>query len=97
MLKDAGVRGELHCYSGSAEMAMQYVEHGFYIAFGGSLTFKNARKNGRHGKKLVPADRILIETDCPYLSPDPLRGQTNQPANVQYVLQKLAEIRNTSP
>ena len=94
MLKEAG-RGVLHCFSGSAEMAVKYVERGFYIAFGGSVTFKNARKTVETAQ-IIPLDRILIETDCPYLSPEPKRGQTNQPANVRYVAAKLAEIRGIS-
>lgn len=95
ILQGAGVRGELHCFSGSAEMAMRYVEQGFYIAFGGSLTFKNARKVAE-AARAVPLARILIETDCPYLAPEPMRGRTNQPAYVRYVAEKLAEIKGLS-
>jgi Mg-dependent DNase len=92
LLCGAEVRGELHCFSGSAEMAIRYVESGFYIAFGGSLTFKNARK-AVEAAQAVPLERILIETDCPYMTPEPLRGQTNQPANVRLVAEKLSEIK----
>lgn len=92
ILSGSGVRGELHCFSGSAEMALRYVEKGFYIAFGGSLTFKNARKTVE-AAHAVPMERILIETDCPYLAPEPMRGKTNQPAYVRYVAEKLAEIK----
>ncbi len=92
ILNGADVRGELHCFSGSAEMAMRYVEKGFYIAFGGSITFKNARKVVE-AAQAVPLSRILIETDCPYLAPEPMRGKTNQPAYVRYVAAKLAEIK----
>ena len=79
ILCGAGVRGELHCFSGSAEMAIRYAESGFYIAFGGSLTFKNARR-ALEAAQAVPMDRILIETDCPYMTPEPHRGKRNEPA-----------------
>ncbi|MEI6100422.1 MAG: TatD family hydrolase [Eubacteriales bacterium] len=92
LLCGAGVRGELHCYSGSAEMAIRYVESGFYIAFGGSVTFKNARKVVE-AAQAVPMERLLIETDCPYLAPEPNRGKTNQPAYVRHVAEKLSEIK----
>jgi len=92
ILCGTGVRGELHCFSGSAETAMRYVEQGFYIAFGGSLTFKNAKKTVE-AAGAVPLERLLIETDCPYLAPEPMRGQTNQPAYVRYVAEKLAQIK----
>jgi TatD DNase family protein len=92
MLCDCGARGELHCFSGSAEMAERYLAKGFYIAFGGSLTFKNAAKVVR-AAGAVPLDRLLIETDCPYLAPEPMRGRTNQPAYVRYVAEKLSEIK----
>lgn len=92
LLCGAGVRGELHCFSGSAEMAIRYVESGFYIAFGGSVTFKNARKVVE-AAQAVPMERLLIETDCPYLAPEPNRGKTNQPAYVRHVAEKLSEIK----
>lgn len=92
ILCGAGVRGELHCFSGSAEMAIRYVESGFYIAFGGSLTFKNARR-ALEAAQAVPMERILIETDCPYMTPEPLRGKRNEPAYVRLVAEKLAEIK----
>ncbi len=96
ILADSGVRGELHCFSGSAETALRYVEKGFYIAFGGSLTFKNARKTVE-AARAVPLKRILIETDCPYLAPEPMRGKQNQPAFVRFVAEKLAEIKGVGP
>ncbi len=92
ILAGADVRGELHCFSGSAEMAERYLARGLYIAFGGSVTFKNASKVVR-AAKAVPMDRLLIETDCPYLAPTPMRGRVNQPAYVRYVAEKLAEIK----
>ena len=87
------VRGELHCFSGSAETARELVKMGFYIAFGGALTFKNARKT-LEAAQAVPMERLLIETDCPYMTPVPLRGKRNEPAYVRYVAQRLAEVKN---
>lgn len=87
-----GVRGEMHCFSGSAQTAKELVAMGFYIAFGGSLTFKNARKT-IEAAQAVPLERLLLETDCPYMTPVPLRGRRNQPAYVRYVAEKMAEIR----
>jgi len=96
MLRGSGVRGEMHCFSGSAEMAERYLAEGFYIAFGGSVTFKNASKVMR-AAQAVPLGRLLIETDCPYLTPEPMRGRTNQPAYVRFVAQKLSEIKGIAP
>jgi len=90
-----GVGGILHCFSGSYEMAKECIELGFYISIGGPVTFKNA-VNVQAVAAKVPLDRILVETDCPYLSPHPLRGKKNEPANVVYVAQKLAELRQCS-
>ncbi|MEG0784106.1 MAG: TatD family hydrolase [Christensenella sp.] len=89
------VRGNLHCFSGSAETAEELVAMGYYIAFGGAVTFKNARKiiEAAHA---VPLQRLLIETDCPYMTPVPLRGQRNEPANVRYTAEKLAEIKGVA-
>lgn len=90
--KYPGVRGEMHCFSGSAETAKELVKMGFYIAFGGALTFKNARKT-IEAAQAVPLDCLLVETDCPYMTPVPFRGKRNEPAYVRYVAEKLAEIR----
>ncbi|MEZ4626590.1 MAG: TatD family hydrolase [Eubacteriales bacterium] len=68
----------LHCYSGSYEDAVRYVDMGYYIAFGGALTFKNATKQRCIAEKL-PLERIVIETDCPYMTPEPHRGKRNSP------------------
>ena len=81
----------MHCFSGSAQTAKELVAMGFYIAFGGSLTFKNARKS-IEAAQAVPLERLLLETDCPYMTPVPLRGRRNQPAYVRYVAEKKAEI-----
>lgn len=83
-----------HCYSGSAEFAEQMVKKGHYFAFGGAITFKNAKKHEVLAK--IPLDRILSETDSPYMAPVPLRGTINKPANIPLIVAKLAEIYNTS-
>lgn len=89
-------RGIIHCFSGSAETAKEYLRMGFYISFAGAVTFKNAR--GLIDAALaVPIDRLLIETDSPYLSPEPLRGRRNEPANVRFTLKKLAQIKSIAP
>ena len=82
----------MHCYSGSLETALYYVDKGFYISFSGSITFKNARKFPDIIKAL-PMDKILIETDCPYLAPTPYRGSVNYPKFVKYQALQIAEIR----
>lgn len=84
--------GVMHCYSGRLPLAVELMREGFYISFAGPLTYKNAKKTHEVAAK-IPMDRILLETDCPYLSPEPLRGKRNEPANVKYVAQKMAEIR----
>lgn len=81
----------VHCFSGSKETAVRYVERGFYISFTGSITFKNAKKF-YDIIPAVPLDRILIETDCPYLTPHPHRGEVNTPKMVRYQAEKIAEI-----
>ncbi len=86
------VRGELHCFSGSAQTAAELLNMGFYIAFGGALTFKNARKT-IEAAKVVPMERLLLETDCPYMTPVPLRGKRNEPAYMRYVAEKMAEVK----
>lgn len=88
-------QGVLHCYSGSAEQARVYLDMGFFISLAGPVTFKNAVKLAEVAR-LVPEDRLLIETDSPYLSPEPLRGRRNDPRNVHYVAQKLAELRGVT-
>ena len=89
------VTGVFHCYSGSAEMARQLTDLGWYIGFTGVLTFKNARKAIETAQS-IPLDRIVIETDCPYMSPEPFRGRRNDPSRVRYVAEKLAQIRGIS-
>ncbi|HHV46238.1 MAG TPA: TatD family hydrolase [Tissierellia bacterium] len=91
--QDGTLRGVLHCYSGSVEMAMEYVKLGFYISLAGPVTFKNARVS-KEVAKAVPIDRLLIETDSPYLAPEPYRGRRNEPIYVRYVAGAIAEIRD---
>lgn len=85
--------GVLHCYSGSVESAREYLNMGFYLSFAGPVTFKNAT-NLKEAARYCPADRLLVETDSPYLSPAPMRGKRNEPAYVRYVADVVAEIRN---
>ena len=84
--------GVMHCFSGSPETAKEYLKLGLYISFAGPVTFKNARRLDEV-VKIVPADRILAETDSPYLAPEPLRGTLNTPKNVVRVYEKLAALR----
>ena len=85
------VTGVFHCYSGEAEMANQLVKKGWYIGFTGVLTFKNARK-AVETAAAIPLERIVLETDCPYMSPEPYRGKRNDPGRLIYMAQKLSEI-----
>ena len=89
------VKGVFHCYSGSAEMAKELVKRGWFIGFTGVLTFKNARK-ALEVATSIPRDRIVIETDCPYMAPVPFRGKRNDPGKVLYMARKLAELWGTS-
>ncbi|MDO4460230.1 MAG: TatD family hydrolase [Clostridia bacterium] len=88
-------RGVVHCFSGSVELAREIVKLGMYIGVGGVVTFKNAR----HSVDVVrdiPLDRLLLETDCPYLSPVPMRGKRNDSSNIAYTATKVAEIKGIS-
>ena len=86
------VKGVFHCFSGSPELANELVRRGWYIGFTGVVTFKNARKAVETAKS-IPLNRILIETDCPYMAPEPYRGRRNDPSYVPLVAQKIAELR----
>ena len=90
-----GLRGVLHCYSGSWEMAAELLKGDWYFGIDGPLTYKNAAKLPEIVQRL-PAERILVETDSPYLSPMPFRGKRNEPAHVLYVVKKAAELRGES-
>ena len=87
-----GLKGVMHCFSGSYEIARECLDMGLYIAFGGALTFANAVKQVETAARL-PMDRIVIETDCPYMTPAPYRGRRNDPSLVGYVAERLALIR----
>ena len=89
------VTGVFHCYSGSLEMAKVLIRRGWYIGFGGVLTFKNARKAVEVAAE-IPLERIVLETDCPYMSPEPFRGRRNDPARLHLVAQRLAQLRGLS-
>ncbi|MBQ7445575.1 MAG: TatD family hydrolase [Clostridia bacterium] len=81
-----------HCYSGSAEMAREIIEKGWLFSFGGALTFKNARR-AVEAASVIPMELLMLETDCPYMAPVPLRGSRNTSANIPFVAEKLAEIK----
>ncbi|ABY91389.1 TatD family hydrolase [Thermoanaerobacter brockii subsp. lactiethylicus] len=89
------LRGVFHSYSGSVEMAFQAIEMNFYISLGGPVTFKNAKKP-KEVVKAVPIEKLLIETDSPYLTPEPYRGKRNTPVYVKFVAEKIAELREMS-
>lgn len=89
-------RGSIHCYSGSAQMAQDYVKMGFHIGVGGVVTFSNAKKLVET-VEAIPIESILIETDCPYLAPNPNRGKRNDSTNLKYIVEKIAEIKNMTP
>lgn len=87
------VTGVFHCYSGSLEMAKELIKRGWYIGFTGVLTFKNARKAVEVARE-IPLERIVLETDCPYMSPEPFRGRRNDPGKLYRMAQALAQIRD---
>ena len=89
------VKGLIHCFTSTKEMAEAALDIGFYISISGVITFKNA-KDLVDVVRYIPLDRLLVETDSPYLSPVPNRGKRNEPSNTKFTLEKLAEIKNTS-
>jgi TatD DNase family protein len=89
------VGGVMHCWGGTPEETKTFLDLGFYISFSGIVTFKNAQQL-REAAAIVPSDRLLIETDCPFLAPNPKRGKTNEPAYVRYVAECLAAVRQVS-
>ena len=89
------VKGVFHCYSGSLEMAKWLVERGWYIGFTGVLTFKNARK-ALEVAEHIPLERIVLETDCPYMAPEPFRGKRNHPGYLYRMAERLAQLRGIS-
>ncbi len=96
ILKQHNVKGVVHCFSGSAEMAKELVKMGFYIGFTGVITFKNARR-AVEAVEAIPLDRLLVETDCPYMAPEPNRGKRCDSTMLTYIITKMAEIKNISP
>lgn len=93
--QDGTLIGVIHCFSESVERAEEYIKLGFYISLGGPVTFKNA-KTPKEVAKYVPLDRLLIETDSPYLTPHPHRGKRNEPKNVRYVAEEIAYLKEIS-
>jgi TatD DNase family protein len=91
--QEGPVQGVMHCWGGSPEEAQRFVELGFYISFSGTVTFKKAEQI-QSSAQAVPLDRLLIETDCPFLAPVPKRGQRNEPAFVHHVAQQIATLRD---
>ncbi len=89
------LRGVFHCYSGSVEMAKELLDKGWYLGFDGPVTYKNARRTVEVAE-MIPIDRILVETDSPYMSPVPVRGKRNDSRNVAYIVEKLAQIKGIS-
>ncbi len=94
LLKKYKPKGVVHCFSGSVEMAKEVLKLGMYIGLGGAVTFKNARKPLEVAEYL-PSDKLLLETDCPYMSPVPFRGQRNSSDLIAFSAEKIAEVRNT--
>ena len=90
-LKKYNVRGVIHCFSGSIETAKEYIKMGFYIGVGGVVTFKNT--NLKDVIKEIPVERILLETDSPYLSPEPYRGKQNSPKNVSVIANYISNLK----
>ena len=93
--KKSGIclKGVMHCWGGNSDEMQSFLELGFYISFSGTVTFLNAKKT-HECARLVPEDRFLVETDCPFLAPVPYRGKRNEPANVEKVVIKIAELRD---
>lgn len=96
ILKEKDIHnGVIHCFSGSAQTAKEILDMGFYISFTGVITFKNARR-AIEALKVIPLDRLLIETDCPYMAPEPHRGTRNDSSLVCHIAEKIAEIKGVS-
>jgi len=83
----------MHCFSGDWELAQACLDLGFYISIAGPITFANASEGLRETARLTPSDRIVVETDCPYLTPHPFRGKRNEPAMVKLVAEEVARLR----
>lgn len=96
LLREIPSRGIIHCFTGTPEEARDFLDLGFYISFSGIVTFK-AAGNVRTSARYVPDDRILVETDAPFLAPEPMRGKVNEPAFVRHTCEFLARLRGMSP
>ncbi|MCM1577710.1 MAG: TatD family hydrolase [Ruminococcus sp.] len=96
LLKKYRPKGVMHCFGGSAEIAAEVIKMGMYIGFTGAVTFKNAKK-ARHALETIPKDRLLCETDCPYMSPEPVRGRRCDSGMLPYTIAVMAEIMGESP
>lgn len=96
ILKKHKPEGVLHCFSGSVETAKEVLKLGMYIGLGGAVTFKNARK-AVEVAEMLPLDRLLLETDCPYMAPVPMRGKRNNSSYISYIAEKIAEIKGVDP
>ena len=94
--RQKGLRGVFHCFSGSPEMAEELVKMGWYLGFDGPITYKNARRSPEV-VAVTPLDRIVVETDAPYLTPEPFRGKRNDSTKLGYVVEKLAEWKGVTP
>ncbi|APJ03071.1 TatD family hydrolase [Silvanigrella aquatica] len=92
---EKGLKGVIHCFTGTLDEAKDFLNCGLYLSFSGIVTFKNSQSL-QEVAKFVPSDRILIETDSPYLAPVPLRGKTNEPANIHHTCEFIAKLRNTT-
>jgi len=90
-----GAKGVIHCFSSNWDFAQQFLQRGFYISFSGIVTFKKA-ESVQEAAKLVPLDKLLVETDAPYLAPDPYRGKRNEPAFVVKTAEKIAHLKGIS-
>lgn len=95
LLKKYAPKGVMHCFSGSAETAEAVLKMGMYIGFTGAVTFKNAKK-ARKALEAVPLDRLLVETDCPYMAPEPLRGQRSHSGMIKHTLEVMAEVKGVT-
>lgn len=91
-----GIRAVYHCFSGSAQYARELVGQGYFFSFGGAVTFKNAR-HAPEVLRSIPRERVMLETDCPYMAPVPYRGKRNHPGLVPHIAAKIAELWQTSP
>ncbi|MBR5127310.1 MAG: TatD family hydrolase [Roseburia sp.] len=89
------IPGVIHCYSYSPEMALEFIKMGYYIGVGGVVTFKNAKKL-KETVEQIPLERILLETDCPYMAPEPYRGKRNDSRYIPYIVEKIAELKQVS-